>query len=90
VKSSSRGAAALLLVVLCAGACGCGSKKGEHGHEAAKHVTEPPPPTPDSTPITTLRTPAGLVLKTEAVVPTATAGAAPVTPVPASTPSVTP
>jgi hypothetical protein len=53
---------------------GCGGK-----HEAASHETEaavpaPAPPTPDTTPVVALRTPAGLVLKP---------GEAPASPTPA-------
>ncbi|HYV42950.1 MAG TPA: hypothetical protein VEO02_14270 [Thermoanaerobaculia bacterium] len=54
------GAAFLAAVALSAG---CGGK-----HEAASHETEAatpkqPPPTPDTTPVVVLRTPAGIALK---------------------------
>jgi hypothetical protein len=60
MRSSRLGAALLAAVVVSAG---CGGK-----HEAASHETEaaapaPAPPTPDTTPVVALRTPAGLVLK---------------------------
>jgi hypothetical protein len=50
------------IVVLAAVACG---KKPAHGsgHAGAPEATPLPPPTPDTTPIEALRTPAGLVLK---------------------------
>lgn len=52
----------LSLVLVAAAACG---RKGSHGsgHETEAAATPAPPPTPDTTPIEALRTPAGLVLK---------------------------
>ena len=45
-------------------ACACGKKSSHATGDAAEPVTTPaPPPTPDTTPIEALRTPAGLVLK---------------------------
>jgi len=51
----------LSIVLLATAACG---RKGSHdGVEHAPEATPAPPPTPDTTPIEALRTPAGLVLK---------------------------
>ena len=47
-------------------ACGGASKPQGHGTEAESAVTAPPPPTPDTSPIQILRTPAGLALRPEA------------------------
>ena len=56
--------AVLLLVVGCLLVTGCGSKgAGRAGHKQAEQAAEPAAPTPDTTPIEALRTPAGLVLK---------------------------
>lgn len=53
--------AAGFLVVAMAFATSC--SRGQHtGHATEREAPEPPPPTPDTTPITALRTPAGLVL----------------------------
>lgn len=51
----------LSIVLLAAAACG---RKASHesGH-GGPEATPAPPPTPDTTPIEALRTPAGLVLK---------------------------
>ena len=64
-------------------ATGCGGKAEKKGHGA--HATGPvtPPPTPDTTPIEALRTPAGLVLKIE---PATTPPAAGSTPAPTPAP----
>ena len=43
---------------------GC-SRKPHSAHATESHAPEPPPPTPDTTPIPALRTPAGLVLGVE-------------------------
>ncbi len=71
-------AAGLALILAAAAATGvaCGerSHRAEHGH--ANTTPEPAPPTPDTTPIEALRTPAGLVLKLDQP-----------TPVPSTTPS---
>ena len=48
---------------------GCGSPSHEH-HAAEKATPAPAPPTPDTTPIEALRTPAGMVLRTDAPTPT--------------------
>ena len=46
-------------------AAGCGSKAaGVERHTQAAQAAEAPAPTPDTTPVEVLRTPAGLVLKT--------------------------
>ena len=70
------GAVALLSVP----SAGC--KGGAHGddHHAEGTSTPAPPPTPDTTPIEALRTPAGLVLKIEPAQ----------TPSPAASPAPTP
>ena len=56
---------ALCSILLCAiaASAGCGG-----AHEAASHETQAtaqalPPPTPDTTPVAALRTPAGMTLK---------------------------
>lgn len=54
----------LLAVLACAIAPGC-SRKPHAAHTTESHAPEPPPPTPDTTPIPILRTPAGLVLGVE-------------------------
>lgn len=48
----------------CALVAGC-SRKPHAAHATESHAPEPPPPTPDTTPIPVLRTPAGLVLGVE-------------------------
>jgi hypothetical protein len=73
-------AAALALV-----APGCGGKKTGRTH-AAEETPVPAVPTPDNTPIDVLRTPAGLVLKTE----DSSAPAKETTPPPAAAPKATP
>jgi hypothetical protein len=50
-------------------AVGCGSKSDKVGHGAESATPAPAPPTPDTTPIEALRTPAG-VLKLDAPTPT--------------------
>jgi hypothetical protein len=57
-------------VALCALTAGCGSKSHEAGHGAESATPAPAPPTPDTTPIEALRTPAGMVLKLDAPTPT--------------------
>ncbi|MGH9366959.1 MAG: hypothetical protein ACRD3M_04715 [Thermoanaerobaculia bacterium] len=71
------------VAALFAGLCvvaslGCG-KKGHSGAGHAAAVTPaPPPPTPDNTPVASLRTPAGwLLLKTEPPAPTPAPAASP-------------
>ncbi len=63
-------AASLLAAVVLAFGSGCGSKSHGEDHSAEKATPAPAPPTPDTTPIDVLRTPAGLVLKTEGPTPT--------------------
>ena len=59
-----------LVLALCAAAAfGCGSKPRQPAHGSEKAAPEPAPPTPDTTPIEALRTPAGLVLKIDAPTP---------------------
>jgi hypothetical protein len=75
----------LVLGMVLATACSRGHR-AEHATE--RSAPEPPPPTPDTTPIPALRTPAGLVLGIEGTPapvspsPAATAAAAQTTPVP--------
>jgi hypothetical protein len=71
--SRNRVVAALFAAALAT--AGCGSHANE-GHAADKATPAPAPPTPDTTPIEALRTPAGMVLRLDA--PTA----APVTATP--------
>ena len=59
-------AAAVLAALLLAAAPGCGTKSHAPRHGAENAPPAPAPPTPDTTPIEALRTPAGLVLKIEA------------------------
>ena len=66
VSRPNRGfpATALLLAAACIALAGCGAKEaGGDRHAPAAQATETAPPTPDTTPIEALRTPAGLVLK---------------------------
>ena len=86
--------AVALLAAAVATGCG-GSSHGEASHGEASHGGETaaalPPPTPDTTPIEALRTPAGLVLKiAPATTPAAPAASTTGTTTPASTPAVTP
>ena len=69
-----------VIAAVCLLAPGCSRRRtGEHRPERA--VAEPAPPTPDTTPVAALRTPAGLVLGVEGtpapVSPTAPGTAAP-------------
>ncbi len=70
-------ASAMILCLAAAG--GCGRESHHPAHGAEKAAPEPAPPTPDTTPIEALRTPAGLVLKFDAP-----------TPVPSPSPAPTP
>ena len=54
----------LAAVALCAIGLGC-SKGHRSAHPAQTQTAEPAPPTPDTTPVVALRTPAGLVLGIE-------------------------
>ena len=55
---------ALAVVLVCALGLACSNR--EHAaHGAEKKTPEPAPPTPDTTPVAILRTPAGLVLGVE-------------------------
>ena len=65
---------------------GCGGKAQNKGHGAHEAAATTPPPTPDTTPIDALRTPAGLVLKIEPATTPLPAGSAPA-PTPAPTPA---
>jgi hypothetical protein len=42
----------------------CGGSHESGAHEAKAGAPQPPVPTPDTTPVKALRTPAGMVLKT--------------------------
>jgi hypothetical protein len=65
--------AALLLCLTGFAAVGCRSKAGDHErHAQAAQTPEAAPPTPDTTPVDVLRTPAGLVLKVGETPPAAT------------------
>jgi hypothetical protein len=55
----------LVLVIPALAATGCGGKSHGSGHDEPAAAPTVPPPTPDTTPIEALRTPAGLVLKIE-------------------------
>ncbi len=57
-------AAALLAGVGLFLASGCGSKTPARERHQSAQAPQPAPPTPDTTPIEALRTPAGLLLKT--------------------------
>jgi hypothetical protein len=57
----SAGLALALLAALSPAACG--RKSHATGHAAERSTPAPAPPTPDTTPIEALRTPAGLALK---------------------------
>ncbi|MFY9552967.1 MAG: hypothetical protein WAU32_17620 [Thermoanaerobaculia bacterium] len=63
-------------------ALGCGGKSHGKGHAAHEATPAAPAPTPDTTPIEALRTPAGLVLKLESATTPA-----PSAPSPAPTPA---
>ena len=71
--------AAGLVLLLAAATSGCGEKANRSAHGGAPTTPEPAAPTPDTTPIEALRTPAGLVLKIDQP-----------TPVPSVTPTPTP
>ena len=57
-------AAILAGSALVAAGCGAHENDGHHGAESA--TPAPAPPTPDTTPIEALRTPAGMVLRLDA------------------------
>jgi hypothetical protein len=61
MKSSGR---ILAVVAFCCLGLGC-SKGRQAAHPAGRQTAEPAPPTPDTTPVAILRTPAGLVLGIE-------------------------
>ncbi len=61
---------AAIFAASAAAALGCGSPAHAGRHVEEKATPAPAPPTPDTTPIEVLRTPAGLVLKLDAPVPT--------------------
>ena len=74
---SVRLAAAILAAVLALAGVACGKKKSHAAHGTAA-TPAPAPPTPDTTPIAKLRTPAGwLLLKPEHPAATPTPAAAP-------------
>lgn len=79
----------LAVVVLCAVGLSC-SKKYRADHPAERRTVEPAPPTPDTTPVPVLRTPAGLVLGIEgtpATVPPTPLQTVPPPPAPTRAPS---
>lgn len=73
----------VLLAFLVVATPACGRKKAARAH-GAEEAAAPAVPTPDNTPIDVLRTPAGLVLKTEELPARET------TPAPAATPAASP
>lgn len=77
----------LVGVLGCAVVTGC-SRKPHATHAAESHAPERAPPTPDTTPIAILRTPAGLVLGVEGTPapPEPTQGASEPVPEPTATP----
>jgi hypothetical protein len=58
-------------------ATGCGGKAESKGHGTHEATPATAPPTPDTTPIEALRTPAGLVLKIEPATSATPAAAGP-------------
>jgi hypothetical protein len=77
-------AIALLAATACITLAGCGAKEaGGDRHAPAAQAAGPASPTPDTTPIEALRTPAGLVLKLSAA-------PAAVTPAPSPSPAQEP
>ncbi len=48
----------------------CGSPAAEGHHAVEKSTPAPAPPTPDTTPFESLRTPAGMVIRLDAPTPT--------------------
>ena len=75
--------ATVILIALAGLPVGCGGRSPREAHGSSGETTPQAPPTPDTTPIEALRTPAGLVLKTEVTPPSAT-------PAPGASPAVTP
>lgn len=68
-KRMNRLRAAVPILVLAVVHGGCGGRSHRPAHGSATEAPEPAPPTPDTTPIEALRTPAGLVLKIESQTP---------------------
>ena len=78
-----------LVAVVIAGALASSACGGSHGGEHAKKADPAlPAPTPDTTPIRDLRTPAGIALGTNETAPPA-ASPSPGSPAPVSTPPPT-
>jgi hypothetical protein len=75
-----RRTAALLLAATALAVAGCRSKAGVKRHAQAAQTPEAAPPTPDTTPVEVLRTPAGLSLKVGETPPA-------VTPAPTASPA---
>jgi hypothetical protein len=75
VNVSRNRVVAALIAAFALAATGCGSHANEGHHAAEKATPAPAPPTPDTTPIEALRTPAGMVLRLDA--PTAAPVATP-------------
>ena len=83
-----RRAAAVGLAAGVLAAAGCGSKAaGKESHGQAAPVAEAARPTPDTTPVEALRTPAGLVLKPGEAPSAVTPGLPTPTPAPPATPA---
>lgn len=59
-----------LAAALTAVAVSCGSPASESHPVAEKATPAPAPPTPDTTPFESLRTPAGMVIRLDAPTPT--------------------
>lgn len=70
-------ATALLLAAACIALAGCGAKAGGDRHAPTAQAAGPAPPTPDTTPIEALRTPAGLVLRLSEAPPAVTPAPSP-------------
>ena len=60
----------ILAALAAAGTISCGSHASEGHHAAEKATPAPAPPTPDTTPFESLRTPAGMVIRLDAPTPT--------------------
>ncbi|MEP6994243.1 MAG: hypothetical protein ABI968_06940, partial [Acidobacteriota bacterium] len=61
--------AALFLALIASLGLGCGTKSRSSQHGSHDATPQLPPPTPDTTPIEALRTPAGVALKIDAPTP---------------------
>ena len=71
MSRSKRAIVYLAAALAAAGAMwACGSPASEGHHAAEKATPAPAPPTPDTTPFESLRTPAGMVIRLDAPTPT--------------------